>query len=80
MYARHKKGINQMMSRKPKSKNSKTCIVIWYQMVICLICVLSTVSFNDICIFQEPNNIILGIMNGHNSMASGTYKHSLGES
>lgn len=30
-------------------------------------------------VYQEPNNIMLGIMNGHNSMASGTYKHSLGK-
>lgn len=28
---------------------------------------------------HEPDCIPLGIMNGHNSMASGSYKHSLGE-
>ncbi|XP_052256802.1 general transcription factor 3C polypeptide 3-like isoform X1 [Dreissena polymorpha] len=30
-------------------------------------------------IINEPNNVPLGLMNGHTSMSSGSYKHSLGE-
>ncbi|XP_053394671.1 general transcription factor 3C polypeptide 3-like [Mercenaria mercenaria] len=53
-----------------------------WNMFMQVIMVCNDQRHNRFCLrkmMTEPNNIMLGIMNGHNSMASGTYKHSLGE-
>ena len=35
---------------------------------------------NDVCLFcQHPDHLALGILNAHNAMVAGTYKHALGE-
>ena len=30
------------------------------------------------CVFQHPDHHALGILNGHNAMVAGSYKHALG--
>ncbi|KAL4236009.1 General transcription factor IIIC [Mactra antiquata] len=53
-----------------------------WNMFIQVIMVSKDNRHNRFCLrkmMMEPNNLMLGIMNGHNSMASGSYRHSLGE-